>query len=125
MGRFLIIVAILATLTAACGSGGGYSSDIPTGTPPIVARVDPTAASIGDEITIFGIGFSSATPKNIVIIGAGSTSATAYNLLADPTGDEVESITATVPIGVTAGSNSIVLVVDGNVSNADVTIDIN
>ena len=124
MIRFFSILAISSiVIVAACGgTSSDFSENVPTNSPPIVSRVDPTDAMAGDEITIFGFGFSLATPENIVMIGDVSTAATAYSLLDSPTSTEIESLTATIPDDVTAGENSVIVLVDGHVSNGDITI---
>ena len=120
----LYTILIIAIFLVACGSSSSndFSDNIPTNSPPIVSRVDPANASAGDEVTIFGFGFSMAVPENIVMIGDAATNATAYSLLESPTDTEIESLTAIVPDDVTAGENSVIVVVDVNISNADITI---
>lgn len=125
MKKRIAILILLAAVASACGSASGVSSDVPSGSLPIVSRVEPAAGSSGDAITVYGVGFSSAAPYNIVIIGGAGVSATSYELLPNPSGDEVEAITTTVPTGALAGEDSVVVMVHENVSNADVMFTVN
>jgi len=120
MYRTATAILALALLACSCGSVD-YSPDIPTDSPPIVARVDPNAGTAGDRITIFGLGFSIAYPENIVVIGGAATSATSYNLLANPTDDEIETITFVVPEDAEIGEGPIYVQVQGDASNTDVS----
>lgn len=120
VNRRLVILPVLL-LIASCGGGNNYPSDVPTDSPPIVSRVDPSAGAPGDSITIFGLGFSIAAPDNTVIIGGAAVAATSYRLVDPPTSTEIEALTATVPTGAAVGTSSVVVVVDDQTSNADVT----
>ncbi len=123
--RTLILCCLCLLGLAACGSSSDYSSDVPTDSPPYVNRIDPASGQAGDAITIFGFGFSAAAPLNIVLIGGAGSSASAYQLLPNPTATEVESITATVPVGAAVGQGAIAVFVEDNVSNADVLFTVN
>lgn len=104
-----------------CGSSDGFEPDVPTDSPPIVTRVEPNSGGVGTEITLFGLGFSIAVPENIVIVGGIGASATSYRLLSNPTSSEIEALTVNVPAGAALGEGPIYVVVQGNVSNADVS----
>jgi len=106
---------------SSCSSSDGFQPDVPTDSPPVVSRVDPNAGSQGDAITIFGFGFTTSYPENIVIIGGAATSATSYRLLSPITEDEIEAITATVPTDAVQGEGPIYVQVHGNSSNSDVS----
>ncbi len=109
-------------LAASCGgTSSDYNPNVPTNSPPIVSRVDPSAGSVGDEISIFGLGFSIAYPEDIVVVGGAATSATSYRLLDNPTANEIEAITFTVPADAALGEGPIYVQVDGNSSNVDVS----
>ena len=88
--------------------------------PPTVTRIAPATGPVGTVIQIFGFGFSVAPPENVVIIGDTGVSATAYDLVANPTSDEIEVLTATVPNDTPLGDSSIVVIVGEHTSNADV-----
>ena len=122
---FLIIAgAAWIIALAACGSGDSsfdYSEDVPTNLPPTVARIDPATGPVGTAVTVFGFGFSDAAPDNVLMVGSGSIAATAYTLLPNPTSSEIESISATIPAGAAVGADAILVIVDGNPSNADIT----
>jgi hypothetical protein len=124
MKRLATLLILFGTLGLSCGSSGGSGipSDVPTGLMPVVSRVAPETAARGDEITIFGFGFSSAYTKDVVVIGNSSTSATYYDLVDDPTPEEIEYLEATIPDDAEAGENSVMVFVDGHASNADVVI---
>lgn len=115
-------IAFAAVIAAAsCGEGADdFPSDVPTSTPPVVARIDPAAGAPGSVITIFGYGFSSTAEFNIVIISGAAVAATAYGLAEAPTATEIESLTAAVPDGAAAGDTSVVVMVHERVSNADI-----
>lgn len=110
---------------AACIPGGGDDGDpyenIPSSMDPVVAQVTPAVGAVGDTITVIGVGYSLVPQENIVIIGGGAVAATAYGLVPAPSGDEVEQLTATVPDGAALGLNSVVVLVNENTSNADIT----
>lgn len=104
-----------------CGSADEYDSSVPTQLAPYVNRVDPVNGKAGDVITIFGFGYSVVYSNDIVTIGGAAASASAYNLLDGTTAGEIESLTVTVPAGVTVGTDSVFVTVFGNTSNANVT----
>lgn len=118
--RFAIAIALL-TAASCQNSGGGYSPYVPTDSPPVISRVDPNSGAAGDEITIFGFGFTVSVPENIVIVGDAATTATSYRLLSNITADEIEAITATIPTDAQLGEGPIYVTVYENVSNADVS----
>jgi len=116
------IIVVIAFSAAACGTGtDSYDSNVPTNAPPIISRVSPNSGVPGDEITIFGFGFSFAFPDNIIVVGGAATNATGYNLLANPTSSEIESITFNVPADAVIGEGAIFVTVYDNVSNTDVS----
>ena len=116
-----ITAAFLVLLVAGCSGTDAFQPDVPTDAPPIVNRADPNAGAVGDMITIFGFGFTTSIPENIVIIGGAAASANAYQLLANPTDREIEAITVTVPEGAEVGEGPIYVQVHGNQSNSDVS----
>lgn len=117
----LFTAALLAAIAMASCGGVSYNPNVPTDSPPIVTRVDPNSGRAGDEITIFGLGFSIAYPENIVVVGNAPTGATSYSLLDNPTSDEIEAITFTVPADAEAGEGPVYVLVEGDSSNADVS----
>ncbi len=118
--RFTALM-IAAIAMSSCLGGDGFQPDVPTDSPPVVSRVDPNAGRPGDPITIFGFGFTTSFPENIVIIGGSATNATSYRLLTNPTETEIEAITANVPDEAIAGEGPILVQVHGNSSNSDVS----
>jgi len=120
MKRICTALALCIVL-AACGSAVPYSPNVVTEMPPTVTRIDPTSGPAGTTIQIFGFGFSVAAPENIVIIGDTGVPATSYGLVANPTSDEIEVLTADVPNDAPLGESSVVIVVGEHTSNADVT----
>lgn len=118
MRRILIIACVL--VFSACGSSAPFSPNVVTELPPTVSRVDPATGPVGTVIQIFGFGFSVAPPENVVIIGGSGVSAETYDLIVNPTSDEIEVLTATVPTDAALGDSSIVVVVGEHTSNADV-----
>lgn len=79
-------------------------------------------------MTIFGSGFSEASELNIVFISDTKTFAdqNSWALLPNPSGDEIESITFTVPSGIAAGTYPIYVFVSdsGAVTNTNTEITI-
>lgn len=121
MRRFSAITMVLTVLLASCGGTDSYQPDVPTDSPPIVQRVDPNTGRVGDEVTIYGFGFTVSIPENIVIIGGAATSATSYQIMPNPVNDEIEAITCTVPEGAALGEGPIFVQVHGDQSNSDVS----
>ena len=118
--RFRLLAIACLPLAAACGAPLVYPPDVPTDSPPIVSRVEPSVGSAGEVVTIYGFGFSFTVANNIVIFGDAASAATSYRLLDSPTSTEIEAIEAPVPADAPEGANPIVVVVYDNVSNADV-----
>lgn len=120
MRVILLLMVISLAGISSCGGPFSYNDDVPTNSPPNISRVDPASGAAGSEATLFGFGFSYIPANNFITMGAWGTLATQYNLLPNPTNDEIESLNFTVPAELTPGDYAIVLVVDGNASNADV-----
>jgi len=119
MKRICTALALCIAL-AACGSVVSYGPNVVTQLPPTVTRINPTTGPVGTTIEIFGFGFSVAAPENIVIIGDTGASADSYDLVANPTSDEIEVLTADVPDDTPLGQSSVVVVVGEHTSNADI-----
>ncbi len=117
-----VAIAFLMFFIASCGSSTDtFSGNVTSGTDPIVSRIDPATGPVGQEITIYGIGFSIEPPSNIVMIGNVSTTATSHGFVAAPTDTEFEYIVATVPADTPAGANSVTVLVYDSPSNSDIT----
>jgi len=124
--RYTACILLLTSILASCGgTGSTFLDDIVSSSEPIVMRVDPEAASVGDEIKIYGIGFSIEAPLNAVFIGGTSTYATSHEFTDGKNNGEFEYITAIVPEGTPEGENSIVVQIHDLTSNSDVKITIN
>jgi len=80
---------------------------------PVITRVAPDVASVGDSITLTGQGFSFVAPENVVAVGGSSGSADEYAIADDGT----ESLTFTLPDDAIAGETEILVIVEGNPSN--------
>jgi len=120
MRNAIALASVLLLFAAGCGYD--YLSPlIPTNSPPVVFRVAPNSGSAGDEITIFGLGFSIAYPENIIVIGGAPTGATSYGLVDDPDPGEIEAITFIVPAEALEGEGAIYVQVQGRSSNTDVS----
>ena len=87
-----------------CGSSSDFSDDVPTNSPPVVSRLDPTTGPVGTEVTIYGLGFSYVAPTNIITMGTGGAVADSYAILSNPTADEIETLTFAVPAGLAPGA---------------------
>lgn len=118
--RRICTALALCIAVSACGSAVPYSPNVATDLPPTVTRITPASGPVGTTIQIFGFGFSVAAPENVVIIGDTGASATSYDLVANPTSDEIEVLTADIPNDTPLGESSVVVVVGEHVSNADV-----
>lgn len=121
--RFLFLVSSFLFLVS-CGASATFSDDVPTGALPVVSRLDPAAGPAGAQVTIYGLGFSYVAETNVVTIGDEAVSAENYSILENPSGDEVETLTFTVPVGLAAGGYPVVVVVHDTASNSDVTFQV-
>jgi len=111
---------LLAIFLIGCGSAqdtNDFNSTVSTQAPPFINRVNPTSGSAGATITLFGFGFSSATPSNVIMVGGTSTSAATYGLVSPAANGEIEQLTFTIPAGATAGAGNIFVTVFENSSN--------
>lgn len=120
-----MIPVVVLLMLSACGSAvPTFADDVPTQTYPVVSRIEPTSGPAGTAIDVYGIGFSAASPSNVVIIGNAGSSATDYQLLPNPTSDEVEVITAEVAVDAAVGQSPVLVLVHENPSNVDVMFDV-
>ena len=112
---------MLAVFFLHCGGDTALALDpsIATGSLPILKRVFPTSGKTGDVVTLFGSGFSADAGFNIVSIGGVTAGASAYGLVDPSTGGEVESLTVTLPTGLSLGAQTIFVIVFDNTSNTD------
>lgn len=124
MKKLPYILLCICALASCGGSIDSIPDDVPTGSPPIITRVEPNTGKAGDPITIFGMGFSEEAPINLVVIGGSAVAADIYNLVDNPVGDEIEAISATVPTNASIGQTVVVVVVYDNTSNADVIFEV-
>lgn len=128
MPKKIIIFAAIALLFCSCGTttdGEGFDPTVTSQVEPYITRIAPAAGTAGDTITIFGIGFSNALAFNVIIINGEEIFANGHTFLNPPSGDEFESLTFTIPAGMTLGVHSVFLDVLDNPSNTNVTITIN
>lgn len=117
---------LVSLLLCHCGSATGeFDADISTESLPIVSRVEPNTADVGDTITIYGLGFSLVPSNNVILIGDVSATAESYSLVDPAMGTEIEAITLTVPATASAGDNSITVLVGSNLSNSDILLTVN
>jgi hypothetical protein len=123
--RLSILFCIIA-LCVACGSGTTITFDptIAMQTDPYVVRLSAATAREGDQLQIFGGGFSTAAANNVVTIGDISVVADDHAFVANPADTGVEVLTITVPAGITIGPVTLYVFVLGNTSNADIQITI-
>lgn len=112
----------LTLLLAACGNSDplALDSSVVTKTQPVITAVQPTTGAAGESIQILGTGFSIEASNNIVTLGKIATGASAYALLANPSGNSIESLTITVPTGATVGDAPVFVTVFDGTSNADI-----
>jgi len=127
MRRLVSLIIVIAFLAVSCGGNGGsaYSPTVPLQTDPYIARINPTAATAGDVVSIIGFGFSAEPTFNVVVINNVEIFADSYALMTPPSGDEIEQLTFTVPAGLTGGAQMIYVIVVDVPSNTDQTITIN
>lgn len=118
---FFIAVACFLAMSACGGSDAQFYDDVPTGSYPIVSRVDPASGPVGTLATVYGLGFSFLAPTNVVTMGTSGAAAESYTLLSSPTASEIESLTFTVPGDLTPGEYPVVVVVHDAASNSSVT----
>ena len=119
-----MVVAVLSVVS--CGSVSQiFDTTVPTQVDPYINRIAPVTATAGNMVTIFGFGFSEVPELNVVIVGGAAVVADTYSLLGTPVAGEIETLTFTVPAGLTVGANSIYVDVLDNVSNTSISITIN
>ncbi len=121
MYKWTLLLCLLVVIS--CGgtsSDSGFFDDVPTGSSPVVSRLDPASGPVGTLVTIYGLGFSYIAPTNIIAMGTGAAVAESYSILAAPTTDEIETLTFTVPTGLAPGAYPVVVVVHEIPSNSDV-----
>ena len=121
--RRLLFFFLSFVLWIGCGSEDPLSLEesVVTQIQPVVTRLSPVTGTVGDTITLFGAGFSIVAQSNIVSIGGTSLSAESYSLVTNPVGSEIESLTVTLPAGVTSGTASVFVTVFEFTSNSDIT----
>ena len=121
--RRLFFFSLSFVLWIGCGSEDPFSLEesVVTQIQPVITRLSPATGTVGDTITLFGAGFSTVAQSNIVSIGGTSLSAESYSLVASPVGSEIESLTVTLPAGVTSGTTSVFVTVFEFTSNSDIT----
>jgi len=121
--HIMLACGLFAAMTAGAG-GCGNTTPAPSA---IITRIDPSASGVGDTVTIFGYGFSETSELNVVFVSSTQTFAdrNSWKLLSDPSGDEIESITFTVP-DINPGTYPIYVFVSdsGVVTNTDINITI-
>lgn len=122
-----ILLSVLATLLiGGCGDAqSDVSNTAPTGVTPVVTRLDPTTATAGDTVTIFGAGFSVVPTANIIVIGNIAVAASTYAVVDPPAAGEVEQLTFIVPTGLTTGADAVLVLVEDAVSNTNVQLTVN
>lgn len=84
-------------------------------------RISPDSGAPGDSITVYGVGYSIIPNENLLFIGQGASAATSYDLVTNGQPGEVEQLTFTVPNESLPGTQPVILLVNDNSSNADVT----
>ena len=92
---------------------------------PVIKRISPTSGRVGDTLTLFGFGFSTAPGDNIITVGGKATAAETYALVDPPTDGEIEQLTFKVPTGATTGASGVFVTVFELTSNADVQFTVN
>ena len=65
--------AAVTTMLVAASACGATTPTTPTGPAPVITKVSPATAAVGDQITITGTGFTAT--GNSVKLGSGYTSA--------------------------------------------------
>jgi hypothetical protein len=112
---------VLCSLSA-CGVGDlGIEGTVPTDTFPIVMRVSPDSGAAGETITVFGVGYSIIPNENILFLGEGASAATSYGLVTNGEPGEAEQLTFPVPAESLPGDQAVVVLVNENTSNADLS----
>ena len=84
--------------------------------------INPANASGGEVVTVRGFGFSMIAAENIIIFGEEAISAESYELLDNPTSDEIEALTFTVPADSELGEQALLVLVGDNTSNNSVSL---
>ncbi|MBI2092400.1 MAG: IPT/TIG domain-containing protein, partial [Deltaproteobacteria bacterium] len=102
-----------------------FDSTVPMQLSPYVHRIDPANGKAGDTVTILGFGFSAEAGSNIISFGGEEAVAASYAEVSPAVEGELESLTATVPDGVSVGDAPVYVTVFSNTSNANVSFTIN
>ena len=110
---FFLFVFLFLGAVSACGEATSTSGDS-IASSPLLTTLTPNAAAIGTTVTIQGTGFSYVTPKNVVIAGGTSITAASYTLI----NGGGEQLTFTIPTQAQTGAGELIVVVDGESSNA-------
>lgn len=117
--------ALLAAAVCLIGCGGigtaDFGSNVPSGAPPVIQRIDPASGSSGDTVTLFGVGFSIVASENILHIGENTIAASEYSLIEEPEPGEAEQLTFEIPPEVSAGEYNIFITVIDQPSNTNLT----
>jgi len=73
-----VLLAILATITLACGYGSNYNSGASTGTMPAIAQLSPNSATAGSQAFTLTVNGSNFATNAMVNWGGAAQSSTAY-----------------------------------------------
>lgn len=123
MKRLQSILAMIVMLALASSCGGGTSSShVPSGSTPVVSRLDPDSGTPGTQFSVYGFGFSYVPTENIVMVGESVDVASSYDIVDNPTSpEESEVLTVTVPDGAAPGASDVFVIVNGVASNEGIT----
>ena len=122
MLKKLLITACLI-ISASCGSElSDFGANVPTEAPPTVLRIAPANASAGDNVSVFGFGFSVVSNENLITFGSTQINDATYTLVDPVVNGEIESLTFTVPANASLGAQALFVVVGENISNTDLNL---
>ena len=120
--RSLLFILVCVGFVACGSESNDFGRNVPTGAPPTVNSINPANASGGEVVTVRGFGFSMIAAENIIIFGEEAISAESYELLDNPTSDEIEALTFTVPADSELGEQALLVLVGDNTSNNSVSL---
>ncbi len=111
---FALLLSLLVSF-ASCGTETSVdSSNVPTGSLPLVLEIKPDTASTGTVVTVSGLGYSIVPQENIIHFGDTSVLAESYDIVPGR-----EELTFTVPSDAATGSHNLLITVLEEPSNAD------
>lgn len=107
--RAILLAGIISSACSASSDEGIIT--------PVVVRVDPDTASIGEAMTVFGTGFSEIQ-DNIVLVGGIAIVDTEWQLADTGQAGEEEQIAFTLSDDIETGTQDVLIISGSEISNS-------